>query len=74
MIIAAFFFLLFAVSIPLQVKAQQAISIITFGDSLSAGYQLPQGHGFSDQLQASLDKMGLKSQVTNAAVSGDTTA
>ncbi|MCV6545775.1 MAG: arylesterase [Cohaesibacter sp.] len=72
--IAAFFFLLFAVSLPLQAKAQQVISIITFGDSLSAGYQLPQGHGFSDQLQASLDKMGLKSQVTNAAVSGDTTA
>ncbi len=55
-------------------KAQNPVSIVTFGDSLSAGYQLPQGHGFSDQLQKKLDEMGLKTQVTNAAVSGDTTA
>lgn len=70
--IGALFLLLCLFALP--TKAQTPISIITFGDSLSAGYQLPQGQGFSDQLQQKLDDMGLKTQITNAAVSGDTTA
>lgn len=50
------------------------IKIITFGDSLSAGYQLAQGQGFSDQLQKALDESGAKTKIVNAAVSGDTTS
>ena len=48
--------------------------ILAFGDSLSAGYQLPAGAGFTDQLAASLKAEGQSVEVMNAAVSGDTTA
>jgi acyl-CoA thioesterase I len=58
----------------LPAKAQGAVRILAFGDSLSAGYQLPQGAGFTDQLEKSLKRAGLNVEVINAAVSGDTTS
>lgn len=63
----------FAASI---VSAQEAepVRIVTFGDSLTAGYQLPSGQGFSDQLGALLKEQGLHVEVNNAGVSGDTTS
>ncbi|WP_198144914.1 arylesterase [Pseudorhodobacter aquimaris] len=48
--------------------------ILALGDSLTAGYGLPQADGFVPQLQAWLDENGAKAQVLNAGVSGDTTA
>lgn len=48
--------------------------IVAFGDSLSAGYQLPAGSGFTDQLQTLLQQTHPDITVTNAAVSGDTTS
>jgi acyl-CoA thioesterase-1 len=50
------------------------ITIVAFGDSLTAGYGLPQGEGFVPQLQAWLDMQGIDTTVMNAGVSGDTTA
>ncbi len=55
-------------------QAADPLRILSFGDSLSAGYQLPPGTGFTDQLQANLTQSGHDVEVINAAVSGDTTA
>lgn len=48
--------------------------IIGFGDSLMAGYELEAGQGFTDQLQAALERRGHEVEVVNAGVSGDTTS
>lgn len=47
--------------------------ILVFGDSLSAGYGLPQGRGWADLLQQRLDDKHLAYRVVNASVSGETT-
>ena len=57
-----------------RLSASETIRILAFGDSLSAGYQLPAGKGFTDQLQKSLTEKGLAVEIVNAAVSGDTSA
>ena len=48
--------------------------ILAFGDSLTAGYGLPEGDGFVPQLQQALQKMGREVTVINGGVSGDTSA
>jgi acyl-CoA thioesterase-1 len=48
------------------------IRIAAFGDSLSAGYGLPQRAAFYSVLQRELRARGLDVSVENAAVSGDT--
>ena len=48
--------------------------IIAFGDSLSAGFQLPASAAFPNVLEKSLRAHGYDVQVVNAAVSGDTVA
>lgn len=63
----------FAALIPVQAAAAP-LRILAFGDSLTAGYGLPQEEGFVPQLQQALDKMGRETQVINGGVSGDTTA
>ncbi len=50
------------------------VKILAFGDSLTAGYGLPEGDGFVPQLQQALQKMGREVTVINGGVSGDTTA
>ncbi|HEX5454397.1 MAG TPA: arylesterase [Stellaceae bacterium] len=47
--------------------------ILAFGDSLTAGYGLPQSQSFPAQLQAALAKEGIEARVVDAGVSGDTT-
>lgn len=47
---------------------------VGFGDSLMAGYQLENGNGFPDQLQAALREKGHDIAIANAGVSGDTTS
>jgi len=51
----------------------RTISLVGFGDSLMAGYQLPPGDGFPEKLGAALKARGLDVTVANAGVSGDTT-
>lgn len=48
--------------------------VITFGDSLYAGYQLGPREGLAPQLQAALNADGVIARVQSAGVSGDTTA
>lgn len=48
--------------------------ILAFGDSLFAGYRLNTGEGYPHRLQAALRAQGINASVTDAGVSGDTTA
>lgn len=52
----------------------EEIVILAFGDSLTAGYQLPPDAAFPAQLEAALRTKGRKVRVVNSGVSGDTTA
>ncbi|SFS21662.1 arylesterase [Yoonia litorea] len=52
----------------------EEITVAALGDSLTAGYGLPQEAGFVPQLQAWLVEEGYDVSVINAGVSGDTTA
>jgi acyl-CoA thioesterase-1 len=49
------------------------ITILAFGDSLTAGYGVKTSESFPAQLQMALQAKGHKVTVTNAGVSGDTT-
>ncbi len=48
--------------------------VLAFGDSLYAGYGLDRGQSLPDAVQARLRRRGINATVTNAGVSGDTTA
>jgi acyl-CoA thioesterase-1 len=50
------------------------VKILALGTSLTQGYGLPPGMEFTVQLQAALKRDGIDAVVTNAGVSGDTTA
>ncbi|KAA5607684.1 arylesterase [Roseospira marina] len=50
------------------------LRLLAFGDSLTAGYNLPQDAAFPVQLEAALRDRGHDVTVLNAGVSGDTTA
>jgi acyl-CoA thioesterase-1 len=49
-------------------------TILALGDSLTAGYGLPEGEGLVPQLNAWLAANGVEATLVNAGVSGDTTA
>jgi acyl-CoA thioesterase-1 len=55
---------------PLQ--AQPPV-ILVLGDSLAAGYGLPQGRGWVDLLQDRIAAEGLDHRVVNGSISGETT-
>ena len=50
----------------------RALRLVVLGDSLTAGYGLPPGKAFPDQLEAALKAKGWDVDVVNAGVSGDT--
>jgi acyl-CoA thioesterase-1 len=52
--------------------AERTIKVVAFGDSLTAGYQLPGNAAFPVQLERALKGRGLAVEVANAGVSGDT--
>ncbi|WP_192246454.1 arylesterase [Mesorhizobium silamurunense] len=52
----------------------ETFNIVGFGDSLTAGFGLGPGQGFTDRLQAALKAKGHDVVVANAGVSGDTTS
>lgn len=54
-------------------EALSQFRIVGFGDSLMAGYLLPAGDAFPQQLEKALDQKGYDITVENAGVSGDTT-
>lgn len=68
----AFTFALAAFAPPAQ--ADDTLTLVALGDSLTQGYGLPMDEGFVPQLQAWLAAQGRQVTVVNAGVSGDTTA
>ena len=54
--------------------AADTVRILALGDSLSAGYGLMRADSFPSQLERALIKKGIAAKVTNAGVSGDTSA
>jgi acyl-CoA thioesterase-1 len=54
--------------------AAEPVKILAFGDSLTAGYGLPEAETLTAQLSQALAKMGREAAVINGGVSGDTTA
>jgi acyl-CoA thioesterase-1 len=54
--------------------AAQAATILVWGDSLSAGYQLRPGQDWPTLLQTRLIQQGFPHTVVNASVSGETSA
>ena len=50
------------------------VSLVGFGDSLMAGYQLPPEDAFPAKLEKALRDKGLDVTIANAGVSGDTTS
>ncbi len=65
------FALALAISAPVA-AAQQRLMVL--GDSLTAGYGLPQEEAFPVRLEAALRGRGMDVEVINAGVSGDTSA
>lgn len=55
-----------------EAQAQEPITIVALGDSLTAGYGLPAGDAFPNRLEAALRERGHNVKVINAGVSGDT--
>ena len=52
----------------------ESVTLVALGDSLTAGYGLPQDQGLVPQLEGWLRANGAEVTVVNAGVSGDTTA
>jgi acyl-CoA thioesterase-1 len=52
--------------------AEGPVKIVALGDSLTAGYGLPNQSAFPTKLQAALKAKGIDAIVANAGVSGDT--
>ncbi|WP_265569365.1 arylesterase [Sphingomicrobium nitratireducens] len=48
--------------------------VVAFGDSLTAGYNLPAGLGFAPQLEDALRRQGVAATVVDGGVSGETTS
>jgi acyl-CoA thioesterase I len=52
--------------------AETPVKVVALGDSLTAGYGLPDKDGFVPRLQAALAAGGIAAEIQNAGVSGDT--
>jgi acyl-CoA thioesterase-1 len=55
-----------------QAQSTEPLRLVALGDSLSAGYNLPQEAAFPTVLEKALRAKGYKVEVANAGVSGDT--
>lgn len=62
------------VAMPAYAAGSGPLRIVVLGDSLVAGYNLKQGAGFPEVLQRRLRDSGRNVSITNAGVSGDTSA
>jgi acyl-CoA thioesterase-1 len=54
--------------------AAEPARVLAFGDSLTAGYGLPEADSFTAQLEQALDARGTAVTIINGGVSGDTSA
>ncbi len=55
-------------------KDVKPIKLAVLGDSLTAGYGLPESAAFPVRLQKALKERGIETDIINAGVSGDTTS
>ncbi len=63
----------FCAFVPQRAEAKDGkVTIVAFGDSLTAGFGLPDDESFPTQLEAALKARGKDVSVVNAGVSGDT--
>ena len=68
-------FLLAGLLVPVQGAAQaEPVRLLAFGDSLVAGYGLPEAEGFVTRLTEALAARGHEVEIINGGVSGDSTA
>lgn len=63
-----------AVALAFPAGAAEPTKLLAFGDSLTAGYGLPEADGFTVQLEEALDARGTAVTIINGGVSGDTSA
>jgi acyl-CoA thioesterase-1 len=63
-----------AIVIMPAVSRAEPLSLVGFGDSLMAGYQLPAEDAFPARLEKALREKGHDVTISNAGVSGDTTS
>jgi acyl-CoA thioesterase-1 len=63
-----------ALALGALVAAERPVKIVALGDSLMAGYQLPESAAFPAQLERALKARGVAAEVVNAGVSGDTSS
>lgn len=66
--------LLVTLAAPGPISAAETQRVIMLGDSITAGYGLPQQDALPVRLQQALTERGLNVEIENAGVSGDTTA
>lgn len=59
---------------PSVLAAEQVVTILAFGDSLTAGYGLSRERAFPARLEQALTLRGHRVRVVNAGLSGDTSA
>ncbi len=71
MFAAAAFGLAFGAS---TAATERPVKIVAFGDSLTAGYGLPASDTFPAKLAQALTAKGIKVDIVNAGVTGDTTS
>ncbi len=62
----------FVVSERVNAANDDPVRIVAFGDSLTAGFGLPQEDAFPVRLQKALTDKGIRVEIVNAGVSGDT--
>jgi acyl-CoA thioesterase-1 len=58
--------------LPANAAPERVLKLVALGDSLTAGYNLPQSAAFPTVLEAALRTRGHKVEIANAGVSGDT--
>jgi acyl-CoA thioesterase-1 len=59
---------------PRVAQADAPLKVVAFGDSLTAGYGLPAKDAFPAKLERALKAKGVKVEIENAGVSGDTSS
>jgi acyl-CoA thioesterase I len=63
---------LFGTALVASAATERPVKIVAFGDSLTVGYGLPGTDAFPVKLARALEAKGIKVQIVNAGVSGDT--
>lgn len=66
--------MLFSLLMSMNLYSQQKKTILFFGDSISAGYGIQPQQAFPAVIQDKIDSLGLKYEVINGGLSGETSA